>query len=322
MFKNKLSRAILIVAFSGLLLGACGGSDQSQEYLLEYAGFESEAAISADAPMAAPAESLALGRAFGEVDGSGFNQETNTQSTDRIVIKNADLSIVVEDPAASMDAISKLTEDMDGFVVSSNLYQTFLASGVEVPEAFITVRIPADSLLEALEQIESDAKEVLSKNISGQDVTREYTDLQSRLRNLHNAEEQLSEIMASAFKTEDVLSVFYQLSQITQEIEMINGQIQYFDQASALSSISITLIANEAVQPLTIGGWEPVGIAKDAIQALITTLQGLVNTVIWLVLYLLPTLLIILIPFWLVWRVIKVFLGRRKKKVVEADSKS
>ncbi|MBW8010271.1 MAG: DUF4349 domain-containing protein [Chloroflexi bacterium] len=322
MSKSKLSRAILSGAVAALVLVACGGGDESQETMVEYIAVEGESDIAMAAPMAAPAESLVAGRAFDDTDGGGFNEELNAQSVDRIVIKNADLSVVVEDPAASMDAISVLAEEMDGYVVSSNLYQTYLDSGVEVPEANITFRIPAEMLLEALEQIESDANEVLSKNISGQDVTREYTDLQSRLRNLNNAEEQLREIMASAFKTEDVLAVYHQLSQITQEIEMINGQIQYFDQASALSAISVTLIAVETVEPLTIGGWEPVGIAKDAVQALITTLQGLVNAVIWLALYLLPTLVVILIPFWLLWRVIKAFLGRRRKKVVEAESKS
>ena len=322
MSKSKLSRFILIVVFISLILVACGGIDESQETTVEYIESDGGSIVGMAAPMAAPAESLVSGRSFDDSGGDGYNEETYAQSTERIVIKNAELSIVVEDPAASMDAISELAEELNGYVVSSNLYQTYLDSGIEVPQANITIRIPAELLLEALEQIESDAYEVQSKNISGQDVTREYTDLESQLRHLQSTEEQLREIMASANKTEDVLAVYYQLSQINREIEMINGQIQYFDQASDLSAVSVTLVAKETVEPLTIGGWEPVGIAKDAVQALITTLQGLVNVVIWLALYLLPTLLIILIPFWLLWRVVKAIFGSRKKKVAESDSKS
>jgi len=122
---------------------------------------------------------------------------------------------------------------------------------------------------------------------------------------LEDTEAQLREIMASAVKTEDVLRVYNELSRIRGEIEMVKGQIQYYDQAAALSAISVTLVTDEAVQPLTIGGWQPAGVAREAVQALINTLQSLVDTVIWLIIYILPTLLVIAIPVWLVWRGVK-----------------
>lgn len=271
-------------------------------------------------PLAAPVEEYGLafdrsvadqglaasgGDVFSEEDASGEPQE-------RIVIKNADLSIVVDDPAASIDTISALADEMGGFVVSSNLYQTQLASGIEVPQANVTIRIPAEQLQDALKAIEKGADRVISKNVSGQDVTREYTDLQSHLRNLLNAEAQLREIMASATKTEDVLNVYYQLTQVTNEIEIVKGQIQYYDQASRLSAISVTLIANEADQPISIGGWEPVGVAKDAIESLVRTLQSLANALIWLALLVLPMLVVIAVPLWLIWRGLRGWRLRRK----------
>ena len=120
--------------------------------------------------------------------------------------------------------------------------------------------VAAERLDEALTSIESESNRLpLTKNISSQDVTKDYTDLQSRLRNLEEAEAQLREIMASANKTEDVLSVYNQLVQVREQIEVTKGQIQYYEQSAALSAISVEILADEAVQPLTVGGWQPGG---------------------------------------------------------------
>ena len=49
--------------------------------------------------------------------------------------------------------------------------------------------------------------------------------------------------------------------------------MKYYEQSAALSSISIQLIANAAMQPLTIAGWQPGGVAKQALQSLIKAHQ-------------------------------------------------
>lgn len=240
-------------------------------------------------------------------DSSLANYSTSNQATERIVIKNANLSIVVSDPAKSMDMISQLADEMGGYVVSANLYQSKLDSGVSVPRASIKIRVPAERLTEAMNRIKAQSDRIpISENIESQDVTSDYTDLQSRLRNLENTETQLTKIMDSATKTEDVLSVYNQLVQVREQIEVIKGQIKYYDESAALSAISTELIANEAVQPLTIGGWQPVGVAKNAVQALINTMTFLANAAIWIVILVLPVLLvlfvIIFLPLRFAWR--------------------
>ena len=226
---------------------------------------------------------------------------------ERLVIKNGSLSIVVDDPVKSMDKVTSLADELGGFVVSANLSETILDSGLKAPRASITIRVPADRFNEALKRIKEETIQLpLSETISSQDVTSEYTDLKSRLRNLEAAEAQLTEIMGSAIRTEDVLAVYNQLVQVREQIEVIKGQIQYYEQSAAMSAISIDLLANAAVQPLTIGGWQPVGVAKDAVQALINTMKGLGNFLIWLVLFILPVLValyvIFVLPLSLIWR--------------------
>jgi hypothetical protein len=210
-----------------------------------------------------------------------------------------------------------MAEEMGVFGVSSNVYQVTYEENILVNEASITIRVPSEQLDQALQRIKQDAIEVQSENISGQDVTQEYTDLQSQLRNLEAAEEELREIMKSASKAEDVLSVFEHLRQVREQIEVTKGRIQYFEESARLSAISIQLRPDVATQPLQIGRWQPQGTAKAAVEALIHALQFLAEAAIWTLICVLPIGIILGLPAWLVIRTIR----RRRRKADTPDSK-
>ena len=302
MFKKTLFALIVLV----LLLASCGGSSMSAP---ESPTFSEDDYFYGEQGSAAPMEPELY-------EGNGTNYEiadTTAQiSAERMVIKNADLAIIVLDPVQSMAEIGKMAESMGGFVVESYLYQQTLSSGVQVPHATITVRVPAGQLDQALSQIKAGAIKVESENISGQDVTSQYTDLASRLKNLEAAEAQLQEIMDEAIRTEDVLNIFNELVAVREQIEVIKGQMKYYEEAAALSKISVSITADEAVQPIQVGGWQPAGVAKDAIEALIKTLQFVINAGIWIVLCVLPIGLLIGLPLFFVVRA--VIRARRRRK--------
>ncbi len=299
-----MRKQLIFLSLVVLLLASCAGKSSI--------GYAPDAMYESAAPMArGVADSYA-----GDVDNSAYaNDGLQIQESQvRMVIKNASLSIVVEEPGVSIEAISKLASDLGGFVVSSNLYRTQTANGLEVPQANITIRVPADTLDQALAEIKSGAGQILNENVSGQDITQEYTDLESRLRNLERAEEQLTEIMEQAWETEDVLVVYNRLVEVQEQIELIKGQMKYYEQSAALSAISINIQANEAVQPLKIGNWQPVGVAKRALQALINTLKFLADMLIWIVLYILPVVLILFFPVRWLWRWLKKTNAKRKER--------
>jgi hypothetical protein len=222
-------------------------------------------------------------------------------AVERVVIQNADLAIVVSDVEGRMKNIQVMAQQMGGFVVSSNLYQNYTSDYVEVPEAQITIRVPVEKLEDVLEQIKKDVVEVQNETRSGQDVTAEYVDLQSRLKNLEAAEAQLEKILETATETEDVVNVFNQLVYYREQIELVKGQIKYYDEAAALSAVSVRIVAEATVKPLVIGTWEPKGVALEAVQDLINFLQGFVEFLIRFVIYILPVLIVIAIPFYLVF---------------------
>jgi hypothetical protein len=251
-----------------------------------------------------------------EGDKALYNMNQTVASTERLVIKNGTLSMAVDDPLLSRDNIARMAEAMGGFVVSADMYQQTLSNGVQVPQVSMTIRVPAERLDEALSTIKAETDQpIITENLNSQDVTAEYTDLSSRLVNLEAAEQQLQEIMDDANRTEDVLAVYSQLVSVREQIELIKGQMKYYEQSAALSAISIQLIANAAVQPITIAGWQPGGVAKQALQSLINALQSLANFTIRLVILYLPVLIIIFGPIVLIiWGIVSLIKRRRKAK--------
>jgi hypothetical protein len=238
---------------------------------------------------------------------------------ERLVIENAYLAIVVKDPKARMSEINQLANEFGGYVVSSNLYQSFTSMGKEVPEATIVIRVPSERLDEALTRIKEGAVEVDYENRSGQDVTSIYVDLQAQLKAKQAAEEKLLEIMDQASRAEDVLAIYLQVQSIQTEIEQLKGQIKYYEESAALSSISVRLIAEEGTQPIEIGPWKPEGAAKDAVEDLVRFVQNFVEFLIRFVVFTLPALILIALPLLLVYLAGRALFRRfnRSKVVVE-----
>ncbi|MCP4537059.1 MAG: DUF4349 domain-containing protein [Chloroflexi bacterium] len=212
-------------------------------------------------------------------------------SVERLIIRNGSLSLVVPDTEAAVTEINDLVDKLGGYVVESSLYQY-----QEGMQASVMLRVPAENLDTALEQIRDLATEVRHESISGQDVTEEYVDLQSRLRYLEATEARLLEFLEEAEDTEAALAVYEQLQYIQSDIEHVKGRTQYLEQSAAMATISLDITPDELAQPIQVGGWHPDGTAREAFQALIRVLQFLVNAVIVIVILIIPALIAIAIP--------------------------
>jgi hypothetical protein len=303
-----MNRKLIILVMLATLLTSCAGAR----------ALSSPEMVEVGAPMYMDAADSVSWEAEERASNVFPDESFKTLETQpRLVIKNASLSIVVAEPGETMDLISQLASELGGFVVNSNFYRIQVEGGLEVPQANITIRVPAEKLDQTLLAIKAEANQVLNENVSGQDVTQEYTDLESRLRNLEKAELQLTAIMDQAWETEDVLSVYNRLVEVQEQIELIKGQMKYYEQSAALSAISINIQANEAVQPLKIGNWQPVGVAKRAIQALINTLEFIANLLIWIGLYILPVAVILFFPIRWIWKGTRKFFAKRIAKKEE-----
>jgi hypothetical protein len=114
------------------------------------------------------------------------------------------------------------------------------------------------------------------------------------------------------------LAVYRELTQIRGQIEQIKGSMKYLSQSAALATISVTLIPDALAQPIQVGGWRPEGVAKEAFEALVATLQGLASLLIWLVIVVLPVLLILTLPIVVI--VLLIRRARRNKRMEAAKT--
>jgi len=234
---------------------------------------------------------------------------------ERIVIKNAALSLVVENPDEKVSQISALAEGFGGWVVTASIQHGRADGSIIVTSASVTIRVLADRLNEALAQIKDGAESIQSETVTGQDVTQDYVDLNSRLTNLEAAEVQLQAIMDSANRTEDVLNVYNELVRIRGEIESIRGQIRYYDESAAYSSIQVNLIPARVTQPVEIAGWRPLDTVRDAFQVLLNVLRFAVDLAIVAIVLVVPLLIVFGLPARLIYRRYRQRTALRQKPV-------
>jgi hypothetical protein len=289
MSKKWLLSAVLVVV-AGLVLAAC------QPELMPAIG-ERGSASKEEAEhgydLAAPREA------------AGTNLVADIEVQERLIIRNADLAVVVDDAEAAIDTIEKLVSRAQGWVVNSSIWESD-----DIKRGSITVRIPADGLDAFLEEIHRLANQVTNESVSGEDVTEEYVDLEARLSNLEATATRVRSFLDEAKDVEEALAVNSELSRLEQEIERISGRMQFLEQSARFSQVSIEVTPDALAQPVSIGRWQPKGTARTAIEALVKTLQSIADVVIFAGLYLLPIAVIVGVPLFFVIR----FLARRQKR--------
>lgn len=255
-------------------------------------------------------------RAKLESEGYADEQDAGARADEeRMIVRTASIALVVKDVETSVTQIKGIVSELGGYVVDMRLWRD-----QEQLRGTVTVRVPAESLDDALSDFKGLAVKVERESSSSQDVTEEYFDLGAQLRNLEATEQELLELLATVRertgRAEDILAVHRELTQIRGQIEQLQGRMQYLARTAAMSAVTIELIPDVLAAPITVGGWRPSETVSKALRALLQTLRLLVDAAIWVVLYLLPIAVVLLIPvaaLWSLWR-------RRKKGIPPAKT--
>ena len=136
------------------------------------------------------------------------------------MVRNSSMELVAQNPADTAEKIRQLAERMGGFLVKS------ITSGQDAQGAFLAVRVPAERFEEARAEIRKLGVRVESERMEAQDVTRQYVDLDARLRNLRVEEAQYLSIMKRANTVKDTLEVSEKLSNVRGQIEQQQAEFQ------------------------------------------------------------------------------------------------
>lgn len=223
-----------------------------------------------------------------------------TIGTDRMVVQESNLSLVVKDVRQSSDKVVEHAKSVGGYMVSSSLSQP-----EEAPYAYVVLRIPAEKLKPAIDYFRSLAIKVSSENLIGTDVTDQYVDLESRLATLNKTKAKFEEILNQATQVQDILTVQRELISLQNQIDSIKGQQLYLEKTAELAKISLHLSTDEFSLPYAPAQpFRPAVIFKQAVRSLVGTVRGLAKLLIWVGVY-----GVIIVPVVLVvW-----YLKKRKK---------
>ncbi|OIP87542.1 hypothetical protein CO009_03720 [Candidatus Shapirobacteria bacterium CG_4_8_14_3_um_filter_35_11] len=204
-----------------------------------------------------------------------------SESTNRLVIQDTSLSLQVDNVESKIKEIESKTTEMGGFLINSNLSKpNGVGSGT------ISVRIPEGKRDEAMELFKVMAVKVVSENVSGTDVTDQYTDLQAQLEVLQKTKVKFEEILDKAYTVNDLMNVQQQLISLQQQINSVKGQQKYFEQSAKLSKITIYLSTDDLALPYApTNEWRPAVVFKEAVRSLINNIRGLGNILIWVVVF-------------------------------------
>lgn len=243
-------KAFFILILSGLLalMAACSSSNSSEEAkkdMADSSAGSNEVSVEGEMEYSSSDE--------GAVD-RDHKSEGNT--TNRMIIHQAQLRVHVKDLGKAQLKIEQKVNEYGGYIVESNVYRESdrLVSGM------ITVRVPEKHFQRFLADAEEEAAEILERNVTGQDVTEQYVDLESRVKSKRAVEERLLEFMGKAEKTADLLNISSDLAKVQEEIEVIVGQMKYFENQTSFSTIEIFMYEDRVIVPeidsLDLDTWE------------------------------------------------------------------
>ena len=241
---------------------------------------------------------------------------STAEAADRKIIRNANLTIEVNSTTEAQQRVTSIAESHGGFVVTSEAKQREDADpGKRTLDIKLVVRIPAAHFGVALEQIRSLANNLREENVTGQDVTEEFIDLEARIKTQRALELQFLEIMRQAYKVEDALAVQRQLADVRTDIEKPEGRKRFLENRSSLSTITVNIEAPKQIAVSTTGVGREF---REAVSDSIDVGTALILFLVRFVIVMIPVTLFVLLPMGLVVR----YLVRRAKRIQLAEALS
>ena len=210
----------------------------------------------------------------GELAEAGVSDDLSAPGDfDRKIVKTAELGIRAEKVRDAAASAQQIAADFGGSVLSSQVESDGRVS------ADLVLVVPSPEFEAELDELRNLGRKVTTDTVTGEDVTEEFVDLESRERNLLAAERSLLELYERAESVNAALAIERELTIIRGEIEQVQGRIQYLEDRTASSRISLSIepVARPAPSP---PAWSPSRVVAQAWNASLAVLQVLATAVL------------------------------------------
>jgi hypothetical protein len=232
-------------------------------------------------PMMAKTSRSSLGRSSGVTMPPVFNEALAAEETDRKIIKNGSLTLEVENTETAKMLAESGVKDLGGYITNLNSWE--VRPGVLAYN--LTTRIPVDKLEIAIVNL-TKIGEKTGENFSVQDITAQYQDTESQLKNKRARQERLRNMMERETKNlADVLSIDRELNNVLNEIERLERTQRSRDDQVTFSRLQLSLNPAPQIGDLSGPEWNVGKSWKTAVNDLFHSLRGITDRVIKLLVY-------------------------------------
>ena len=271
------------------------------------------AATMAPAPAKAPAPTQAALAKPGAVSQSGVSDVgVSPYRTSQMIIKNGEMNLLVADVDVALDRATAIAVELGGYLLNG---KSWMQDGWKYSS--LTVGVPVDQFETAQRRMRALAVQVLNDTASGQDVSTEFTDVQSRVTNLEATAARIREFLKQAKDVPEALTVNAKLAEIEAEIEQAKGRMNFLRDRAAYSTLTVNLEPQRPTPTPTLtptvtptptatptptpNVWRPDRTFNAASDVLTGLVRVIGDIVIWLCVVVAPFALPVII-IWTLWR--------------------
>lgn len=275
---KKMTALLLTLLMVLSMLTACGGSSKSQA-AMDYAVKEE----AAEAPAAMQSNSLT---------GAGETGSTALPENRKWII-TVHMDAETEDLDALMAGLDEQIARCGGYVEDQNIYNGSSYSSRRHRSANLTIRIPASDV-DAFTQQVADISNVVSTELTREDITLNYVATESKITALKTEEARLLELLDKAETMADILEIEARLSDVLYELERYSSQLRLYDNQVDYATIYLYISEVQEYTPVvekTV--WERI---RDGFSGSLEGLwEGIVDTFVWI---------IVASPYLVVWGIV------------------
>lgn len=281
--KKYLAFLTAILMLAGML-AACGAKTSSMDMVSDNGSYrESSSAESAKEDLGG--DVLLTGA--GEVD------------PDQKLIKTVHMDTETEDLEALLGQLTEAISNQGGYLESQEIYNGSAYASYRYRNAALTIRIPAENLSDFVGAVEK-VTNVVRYNVTTENVTLTYVDIESRVNALETEQQRLLELLSQAQTMSDLLEIEGRLTEVRYELESVTTQLRTLsnqvDYATVYLSVEQVKVYTQTEEPTL---WQRI--TGGFTENLEDLGNGLVDGFVWVVTYS-PQLLfwcaVILLGFW------------------------